>query len=88
MDLSPPSPATNVAWVQQQLSHAFPGARITVTDTRRDDQHLSVHIITEDFYEKSLIQRHRQVYAALQGQTGYRVHALSLCTQTPEEASG
>ena len=61
---------------------------ITVTDTRRDDQHLSVHIITEHFQEKSLIQRHRQVYDALQGQTGYKVHALSLCTQTPEEASG
>ena len=52
MESSPPFPITNVAWVHQQLCHAFPGARITVTDTRRDDQHLSVHIITEHFSRK------------------------------------
>ncbi|PPE03000.1 BolA/IbaG family iron-sulfur metabolism protein [Holospora curviuscula] len=87
MNFTTDSSVTNVVWVHQQLIQAFPGALVTVTDTRKDDQHLSVHIITALFKDVSLIQRHRQVYSALQGETGYRVHALSLCTQTPEEAS-
>lgn len=77
------SDITNVEWVSQKLSQAFSGARITVKDTRGDDQHLHAHIITEQFEGLSLLQRHRAVYHVLEGQTGYRIHALSLQTDTP-----
>jgi stress-induced morphogen len=80
------SRVTNVAWVQEQLLKAFPEATIKVIDTRRDDNHLHAHVISEQFQGLTLIQRHRAVYRALEGEVGYKVHALTLLTQTPSEA--
>jgi stress-induced morphogen len=80
------SRVTNVAWVQEQLLKAFPEATIKVIDTRCDDNHLHAHVISEQFQGLTLIQRHRAVYRALEGAVGYKVHALTLLTQTPSEA--
>lgn len=79
------SSVTNVVWVQKQLLKAFPEAKIQVTDTRRDDNHLHAHIISENFQGLTLLQRHRAVYRALEGEVGYKVHALTLLTQAPSE---
>ena len=79
------SSITNVAWVKDRLEHAFPDAKIQVIDTRRDDNHLHAHIISRCFEGLTLLQRHRAVYRALEGEVGYKVHALTLLTQTPCE---
>ena len=77
---------TNVAWVQERLESAFPNAIIQIIDTRCDDNHLHAHVVAEQFQGLSLLQRHRAVYGALEGEVGHKVHALTLLTQTPSEA--
>ena len=81
-DPRPEETLSNVHWIHQKLATAFPQADITVTDTRGDDQHLSVTIISPVFAEKSRIMCHQMVYAALDHMRHNRIHALALRTQS------
>ena len=72
---------SNVHWIRQKLDAAFPQADITVTDTRGDDQHLSVTIISGLFAEKPRMVCHQMVYAALDHMRHNQIHALALRTQ-------
>jgi BolA protein len=44
-----------------------------------------VRIVSEAFSGKSLMERHRMVYALLEGKIGTTVHALALETRAPGE---
>jgi stress-induced morphogen len=82
MEPCPEETLSNVHWIHQKLGAAFPQADITVTDTRGDDQHLSVTIISGVFAEKSRITCHQMVYAALDHMRHNQIHALALRTQS------
>jgi BolA protein len=45
--------------------------------------HFEVHIVSESFAEKSLLQRHRMVYDALGDMMQKDIHALSIKASTP-----
>ena len=47
--------------------------------------HFTVRIVSQDFDGKSLIERHRMVYAALNDLMQSEIHALSIDAKTPEE---
>ena len=47
--------------------------------------HFLLTIISGNFYEKSTIERHRMVYAALGEMMERDIHALSIKAYTPEE---
>ena len=47
--------------------------------------HFKVKIISNDFEEKSLIERHRMVYAILDEMLKKEIHALSIEARTVEE---
>ena len=47
--------------------------------------HYRVHIVSEAFRGKSRIERHRLVFAALEGAFGRDIHALNIEARTPEE---
>ncbi len=83
-DIKPSTEETlsNVHWIHQKLSTAFPQADITVTDTRGDDQHLSVTIISGVFAQKSRMACHQMVYAALDHMRHNQIHALALRTRS------
>ncbi|KHD07521.1 hypothetical protein PN36_25100 [Candidatus Thiomargarita nelsonii] len=49
--------------------------------------HFIVTIVSPQFTEKSLIDRHRMVYDALGELMKTAIHALSINAQTPEEFS-
>ena len=49
--------------------------------------HFIAHIISDDFKNKSLIQRHQMVYAALGNLMANEIHAFSMKTQTIDEFS-
>jgi len=71
--------------LRQRLESTFPGAEISISDLTGGSDHFDVKIISTDFAGKSLIQRHRMVYAPLQDVMGGALHALALTTKTPEE---
>jgi BolA protein len=57
----------------------------------KSETHFNLIIVSEAFAGKRLIQRHRQVYAALGDELRSGVHALTMKTLTPtewEEAGG
>jgi BolA protein len=51
------------------------------------ETHYRIRIVSESFAGLSRVQRQRKVYAAVAEELAERVHALSLVTLTPEEAS-
>ncbi len=50
--------------------------------------HYTVVVVSEAFEALSRLERHRLVYAALNGMVGAEIHALALRTIAPSEWSG
>lgn len=49
--------------------------------------HFMVNVVADAFADKSLIQRHRMVYAAMGSLMETDIHALSINARTPDEAA-
>ena len=49
------------------------------------ESHFHVLIVSIQFYEKSLLQRHRMVNGALKEELSSAIHALSILAKTPNE---
>ena len=47
--------------------------------------HLEAVIVSDDFINKSLIERHKMIYAALGDLLKHEIHAFSMKTLTPDE---
>jgi BolA protein len=47
--------------------------------------HLEAVIVSENFINKSLIERHKMIYAALGDLLKHEIHAFSMKTLTPDE---
>ena len=56
-----------------------------VTVSSDDNVHFEAKIISQEFQEKSLVQRHQMVYGSLGDKMQSEIHALSLTTLTPKE---
>lgn len=67
-------------WIEQGLD----GARATVAG---DGHHFEAEIICQGFAGKSMVQQHQMVYQALGDRMREEIHALSMRTLTPDEAS-
>ncbi|HWA37173.1 MAG TPA: BolA family protein [Burkholderiales bacterium] len=70
--------------IQQGIAAALPCERVEVVG---DGQHFQALIVCAAFAGKSRVQRHQMVYAALGDRMREEIHALSMRTLTPEEAS-
>jgi acid stress-induced BolA-like protein IbaG/YrbA len=75
----------NAATIQRLIEQGLPGSRATVQGA--DGVHFEAKVVAEQFQGKLPLARHRMVYAALGDLMGGAIHALSLRTVTPEEAS-
>lgn len=71
--------------IRDRLAGALPGAAIEVRDMTGTADHYEVRVVTTAFEGRTLIERHRMVYAALGDVMGGPLHALSLKTLTPGE---
>ena len=75
----------NADTIRQLIESGLPGARAEV---RGDDGvHFDGVVVSADFEGKLPLARHRMVYATLGERMGGEIHALSLRTLTPAEAS-
>jgi BolA-like protein 1 len=89
--------------IREKLTKAFaPSSLIVENDSTRhaahagvrdrlgretDESHFSVVVVAEAFQGKSLVERHRQINAALKDELAGPVHALAIRALTPAEAS-
>ncbi len=68
--------------IEQLIRDGLPGAEVSVSSD--DGVHFEAIVVSDDFSGKSMISRHRMVYAALGTLMGNEIHALRLQTRTPE----
>jgi stress-induced morphogen len=71
--------------IETLIAAALPDARVSVEDTTGGGDHYAAVVVTAAFQGKTLIERHRMVYAALGDLMRAQIHALALTTETPEE---
>lgn len=85
-----------VALIEQRLRDALMPERLEIVDDSaahaghagaREGGHFTVHIVSTAFADKTLIQRHRLIHAAVADLMRREIHALSINkAQTPNEA--
>lgn len=72
--------------VTERILAALPDARVEVIDLTGTDNHLEARVVSAAFDGKSLIERHRMVYAPLREWIeDDTVHALSVRAWTPAQ---
>ena len=87
--------AERIAMIRERLNEVFaPDALNIIDESAKHAGHASaggaghfvVEIVADAFEDKSAIQRHRLVYAALENAMHSEIHALSIKASTPAEA--
>jgi acid stress-induced BolA-like protein IbaG/YrbA len=71
--------------VQSLIQQGMPDAKVEVSGP--DGVHFEALVVSPAFAGKLPLARHRMVYATLGDLMGGAIHALSLRTLTPEEAT-
>lgn len=85
-----------VEMIRERLTAALTPVSLEIQDdshkhaghagARSGGGHFNVHIVSDAFAGKSLIQRHRLIYEALGDAMQNEIHALSIKAVTPDEA--
>lgn len=71
--------------VKQRIESALPGARVEV-GTFAGADHLQAIVEAPQFRDKTTLEQHRMVYAAIEGMFDGPVHALALKTRPLDPA--
>ncbi len=85
--------------IEDTLSKLFQPTRLTITDESHlhaghagaapgGETHYRVEIVSEQFREKSRLQRHRLINEALGGELQSGLHALAIRAFAPGEETG
>jgi stress-induced morphogen len=74
--------------IAAKIRTALPDAQVRMRDLTGTEDHWEATIVSAAFEGKSLIERHRMVFAALTEELKGPIHALSLKTLTPGQAGG
>jgi len=69
--------------ITKKINAAIPDAKVELIDLTGTKDHWEAHIVSAAFEGKSLIERHRMVFAALEEEMKGPIHALSLKLSTP-----
>lgn len=67
--------------IKARLLAAFPGARVEVTDMTGTEDHFQALVVSAAFEDKSRVDQHKMVYAALGELMAGAIHALALTTR-------
>jgi stress-induced morphogen len=78
--------AVTAGRIKALITAALPDAQVDVADTTGGGDHWSATVVSAAFSGKTLVERHRTVYAALGDLMRREIHALALETATPEES--
>ena len=75
--------AMQASEIETLIKAALPDAQVEITDLAGDGDHYAARVVSEAFRGKTRVQQHQIVYAALKGQMGGDLHALTLQTSAP-----
>jgi BolA protein len=87
----------HIALIKDKLNQSLAPSHLEIIDeshqhaghagARQGGGHFMVTIVSPQFIGKTLVQRHRMVYAAVDELMNTAIHALSIQAKTPEEFS-
>ena len=72
--------------VKRRIEEALPGATVEV-GTFSGADHFQALVEAPQFKDKTLVEQHKMVYAAVDGLLGGAMHALALKTRVKENTS-
>ena len=72
--------------IRRRIETSIPGASADVEDYTGGGDHFRATVTAAAFAGRSRIEQHRLVYDIFDAEIGGPIHALSLKTQTPENA--
>ena len=72
--------------IRRRIETSIPGASANVEDYTGGGDHFRATVTAAAFAGRSRIEQHRLVYDIFDAEIGGPIHALSLKTQTPENA--
>ena len=72
--------------IAAKIVAAIPDAVVELKDLTGTEDHWEAKIVSAAFAGKSLVERHRMVFGALQEEMKGPIHALTLKVLTPEQA--
>ena len=76
----------NTDTLTNYIRQAMPDATVSVTDRTGTMDHLQVRVVSDLFKGKSLLDRHRMIYRALDApMKDGRIHALEITAETNDE---
>ncbi|MBI1862011.1 MAG: BolA family transcriptional regulator [Deltaproteobacteria bacterium] len=73
--------------LKEIVEAGLPESEVTVEDMTGTNDHFQMTIVAQAFAGKSSVERHRMIYAIVGKAIGGPIHALSLKTLTPDEAT-
>ena len=89
-------PADRVKLIETRLKQSLDVQQLLIIDDsakhaghagakERGGGHFTIKIVSEQFQNKSAVQRHRMIYSALGDAMETEIHALSIKALTPDE---
>ena len=73
--------------LKERIEAALPGARAAVEDITGTGDHFRAEVESDRFDGLSRIEQHRLVYDVFGDEIGGAIHALSLKTSVPDDAT-
>ena len=71
--------------IETLILEGIPDATVRIEDLRGDGEHYAAYITSPSFIDKSRVEQHQMVYAALKGKMGDELHALAIQTSVPQK---
>jgi len=75
----------NIEEIKEKLKINFPKDKIEVFDSRGTGDHFSIIVISDEFLNVSLIDRHRRIYSIFEDEITNEIHAMQIQTFTYNE---
>jgi len=71
--------------IQKLIEDKLPDSQVAVVDTRGSGDHFEIMVVSNDFEDVPLIDRHRMIHSALGENLGGEIHAVKIKAYTPEQ---
>ena len=71
--------------IQKLIEDKLPDSQVAVVDTRGSGDHFEIMVVSNDFEDVPLSDRHRMIHSALGENLGGEIHAVEIKAYTPEQ---
>ena len=75
----------NINSIKEKIENSIANARVEVKDSTGTGDHFSVIVISNEFENMSLLNRHQLIYKSLNKYITKEIHALQIKTYTEKE---